>query len=48
MKTLSDGYTPAQPMIAVPEIVTAIVAVTLATSVAVIVLRKYKDHQLAR
>jgi len=48
MKTLSDGYISEQLLIAVPEIVIAIVAVILATSVAIIALRKYKNHNRAR
>lgn len=47
MKTLSDGYSPEQPMFAVPEIVIGIVAVIIATSVAIIALRKYRRHQFA-
>ena len=46
MKTLSDGYSPEQPMIAVPEIVIGIVAVIIAASVAIIALRKYRRYQL--
>ena len=45
MKTLSDGYSPEQSMIAVPEIVIGIVAVIIATSVAIIALRKYRRRQ---
>lgn len=44
LKTLSDGYTPEQPMIAGPEVFIGIAAVILTCCAAFIALRKYKNH----